>query len=153
MYIDFNRENDNNYISYNNNNNNNNNNNSWLIEYKNIKIFLQKFAFKIGLKKFKKVLKVQNTVSWKYVNSGVNNVISDLNREDIDETFYKKQLRKTNQKEFRVEKVIKRNAINYMLNRKAKIVLLTLGLIKIYSINEWMWNFNYIYLVMQQKQI
>ena len=54
MYIDFNRENNNNYISYN-NNNNNNNNHSWLIEYKNIKIFLQKITVKIGLKKFKKV--------------------------------------------------------------------------------------------------
>ena len=53
MYIDFNRENNNNYISYNNNNNNNNNNN-WLIEYKNIRMFLQKITFKIGLKKFKK---------------------------------------------------------------------------------------------------
>ena len=52
MYIDFNRENNNNYISY---NNNNNNNHSWLIEYKNIKIFLQKITVKIGLKKFKKV--------------------------------------------------------------------------------------------------
>ena len=50
MYIDFNRENNNNYISY-----NNNNNHSWLIEYKNIKIFLQKITVKIGLKKFKKV--------------------------------------------------------------------------------------------------
>ena len=51
MYIDFNRENNNNYISYNNNNNNDNN---WLIEYKNIRMFLQKITFKIGLKKFKK---------------------------------------------------------------------------------------------------
>ena len=38
---------------------------------------------------------------WTYVNS-------DLNGEEIVETFYKKDFRKTNQKEFRVEKVIKR---------------------------------------------
>ena len=33
-------------------------------------------------------------------------------------------------KEFRVEKVIKKKAINYMLNGKAMIILLTVGLIK-----------------------
>ena len=35
-------------------------------------------------------------------------VISDLNRKEIIETFYEKELQKTNQKRFRVEKVIKR---------------------------------------------
>ena len=35
-------------------------------------------------------------------------VISDLNGEEIVETFYKKELQKINQKEFRVEKVIKK---------------------------------------------
>ena len=34
--------------------------------------------------------------------------ISDLNDEEIVGTFYEKKLQKTNQKEFRVEKVIKR---------------------------------------------
>ena len=34
--------------------------------------------------------------------------ISDLNVEEIVGMFYKKELEKTNQKEFRVEKVIKR---------------------------------------------
>ena len=34
--------------------------------------------------------------------------ISDLNGEQIVGTFYKKELQKTNQKEFRVEKVTKR---------------------------------------------
>ena len=34
--------------------------------------------------------------------------ISDFNGEQIVGTFYKKELQKTNQKEFRVEKVIKR---------------------------------------------
>ena len=33
-------------------------------------------------------------------------------------------------KEFRVEKVIKEKAINYMLNGKSMIILLTVGLIK-----------------------
>ena len=35
-------------------------------------------------------------------------VISDLKEEKIVGTFYEKELQKTNQKEFRVEKVIKR---------------------------------------------
>ena len=44
--------------------------------------------------------------------------------------FYKKELQKTNQNEFRVEKVVKRKAINYMLDGKVMIILLTDGLIK-----------------------
>ena len=47
------------------------------------------------------IKKVKNTVPWTYVSS-------DLNGEEIAKTFYKKELQKTNQKEFRVEKVIKR---------------------------------------------
>ena len=35
-------------------------------------------------------------------------VISDLKEGEIVRTFYEKELKKTNQKEFRVEKVIKR---------------------------------------------
>ena len=44
---------------------------------------------------------VKNTVPWTYV-------INDLNGEEIIGTFYEKELQKTNQKEFRIEKVIKR---------------------------------------------
>ena len=46
--------------------------------------------------------KIKNTVSRTYV-------INDLNGEEIVRTFYEKGLQKTNQKEFRIEKVIKRN--------------------------------------------
>ena len=54
------------------------------------------------------------------------------------ERFKKKELRKTNQRDFRVEKKKERKkkkkekekAINYMLNGKAMIVLLIGGLIK-----------------------
>ena len=59
--------------------------------------------------------KVKNTLAWA-------NAISDLNGEEIVITFYKKQLQKTNQKEFRVENVIKRKGI-YMLNGKVMIIL------------------------------
>ena len=47
------------------------------------------------------IKKVKNTVPWTYV-------ISDFNVEEFIETFYEKELQKANQKEFRVEKVIKR---------------------------------------------
>ena len=47
------------------------------------------------------IKKVKNTVPWTYV-------INDLNGEEINGTFYEKELQKTNQEEFRIEKVIKR---------------------------------------------
>ena len=47
------------------------------------------------------MIKVKNTVPWTY---GIN----DLNGEEITGTFYKTELQKTNQEEFRIEKVIKR---------------------------------------------
>ena len=47
------------------------------------------------------IKKVKNTVQWTYV-------INDLNGEEITGTFYEKELQKTNQEEFRIEKVIRR---------------------------------------------
>ena len=47
------------------------------------------------------IKKVKNTVSWAYV-------ISDLNGEEIIEMFYENELQKTNQEDFRIEKVIKK---------------------------------------------
>ena len=47
------------------------------------------------------IKKVKNTVPWAHV-------IKDLNDEEITGPFYEKQLQKTNQEEFRIEKVIKR---------------------------------------------
>ena len=47
------------------------------------------------------IKKVKNTVPWIYV-------INDLNGEEIAGTFYEKELQKTNQEEFRIEKVIRR---------------------------------------------
>ena len=70
------------------------------------------------------ISKIKNTVSWTYV-------ISDLNDEEIAGRFDKKQFQKTNQKEFRIEKVIKRkgdklyvkwkgydNSFNSWINKK-----------------------------------
>ena len=42
----------------------------------------------------------------------------------------RKELQNRNQKDFRIEKVIKRKEINYMLNGKAMIIHLIDGLIK-----------------------
>ena len=47
------------------------------------------------------IKKVKNTVPWTYV-------INDLNDEEIKRTFYEKELQKTSQEEFRIEKVIRR---------------------------------------------
>ena len=47
------------------------------------------------------IKKVKNKVPWTYI-------INDFNGEEIIGTFYEKELQKTNLKEFRIEKVIKR---------------------------------------------
>ena len=47
------------------------------------------------------IKEAKNTVPWTYV-------ISDLNGEEIIGTFYEKELQKTKQNEFRIEKVIKK---------------------------------------------
>ena len=47
------------------------------------------------------ISEIKNTVPWIYV-------INDLNGEEVIRTFYGKELQKTNQKEFRIEKVLKK---------------------------------------------
>ena len=69
------------------------------------------------------IKKVKNTIPWTYV-------INDLNGEEIIGTFYEKELQKTNQEEFRIEKVIRQKEINFMLNGKIMIIHLIAGLIK-----------------------
>ena len=46
------------------------------------------------------IKKVKSTVPWTYV-------IHDLNGDEIIGTFYEKELQKTNQQKFRIEKIIK----------------------------------------------
>ena len=48
-----------------------------------------------------RVSKIKNTVPWTYV-------INDLNGGKIIGTIYEKEVQKTNQKEFRIEKIIKK---------------------------------------------
>ena len=47
------------------------------------------------------VNEVRNNVPWTYI-------INDLNGEKVIGTFYEKELQKTNQQEFRIEKVLRR---------------------------------------------
>ena len=47
------------------------------------------------------ISKMKNTVQWTYI-------INDLNGEETIGTFYEKELQKTNQQEFRIEKVLKK---------------------------------------------
>ena len=47
------------------------------------------------------ISKIKNTFPWAYV-------IHDLNGKEIVRTFFQKGLQKTNLKQFRIEKVIKR---------------------------------------------
>ena len=56
------------------------------------------------------IKKVRSTVLWTCI-------ISDLNREVIVGTLYKKQLQQKNQKEFRIEKVIKRKSDKLYVKR------------------------------------
>ena len=58
--------------------------------------------------------RIKNTVPWTYV-------INDLNGEEITGSFYEKELQKTNQKEFRIEKILKKkgdNSFNRWINKK-----------------------------------
>ena len=94
-------------------------------EYKNI--FAKEYVPSWSEKLFV-VNEIKNTVPWTYT-------MNDLNGKQIIGTFYEKELRKTNQKEFRIEKVLKRkgdklyvkwkgydNSFNSWINKKDIIV-------------------------------
>ena len=69
------------------------------------------------------ITKIKNTVQWTY---GIN----DLNGEEIIGSFYEKELQKTNQKEFRVEKVIKRHGVKLYVKWKGYDDSFMAGMIK-----------------------
>ena len=63
------------------------------------------------------IKEIENTVPWTYA-------INDLNGEEIIGTFYEKELQKTNQEEFRIEKVIKKKGNKlYVKLYQHKIIL------------------------------
>ena len=65
-----------------------------MLEYQNIKTFLQNFTFQIGLEKF----------FWLKMLT----ILFHVKDEEIFGAFYEKELQKTKEEEFRIEKVIKR---------------------------------------------
>ena len=93
-----------------------------MLEFVNTKVFLLKDTHHWCEEVFV-IKKVKNTVPWTYI-------INDLNGKVIIGRFYEKELQKTHQKEFRIEKVIKKRVINYMSNEKVMIIYLIVGLIK-----------------------
>ena len=79
--------------------------------------------FKVGdhvrISKYKNIFAKEYTPNWSeevFLVNKIRNtfpltyVINDLHGEEITGTFYEKELQKTNQKEFRIEKVIKRKS-------------------------------------------
>ena len=77
-------------------------------KYKNI--FAKGYAPKWSEEVFV-VIKIKNTVPWTYV-------VSDLNSEEIAGSFYEKELQKTSQEKFRIEKVLKRKGDKLYVNWK-----------------------------------
>ena len=69
-------------------------------EFQITKTFLLKDTLKIGQKKF--LLLAELKIQF------LGHVISDLNGEKVTGSFYDKELQKTNQEKFRIEKVLKR---------------------------------------------
>ena len=57
-------------------------------------------------------------------------MISDLNGEPITGSFYEKELQKTSQEKFRIEKVVKRKGDKLYVKWKWYVVVLIVGLIK-----------------------
>ena len=84
-----------------------------MIKYHDMKTVLQKPMLQ----------KVKNIVPQTYV-------IGELNGEEVIGTFYEKELKKTNQKVYRMEKVTKKKFKKYMISRNVMIIRLIAGQIK-----------------------
>ena len=100
-----------------------------------------KFNDHVRISKYKNIFAKGYVPNWSeevFIVNGIKNTvpstytISDLNGEKVIGTFYEKELQKTNQKEFRIEQVLKRkgdklyvkwkgydNSFNSWINKKA----------------------------------
>ena len=100
------------------------------------------------------ISKIKNKVPWTYV-------INDLNGDEIIKTSHEKELHKTNQDEFRIEKVIKRrgnklyvkwkgydSSFHSWIGKKRHCIILNHIIL-----SEETFMSKLIYLIMQQKQI
>ena len=84
-----------------------------MLGFQNIKNFLVKDILLI-VQKFLLYAKLIKLIPWTYV-------FSDLNGENVVATFDEKELQKTNQKEFGIEKIIKRKGNQLYFKWKAMI--------------------------------
>ena len=91
-----------------------------MLEYQNIKTFLQKFTFQIGLKMFS-WLKTLKTLWRGHMLWMILTVKKLLHR--FTKKNWKRQIKN-------ILECLREKVINYMLNGKAIIILLTVGLIK-----------------------
>ena len=94
-----------------------------LLEYQNMKIYLQEVMFQICLKKFLWLKKLKALC-----RGHVLLVI--LKAKKLLERFTKKICKKQSKKSLELKKCKKKKVIKYMLNGKATIIILTVGLIK-----------------------
>ena len=69
------------------------------------------------------ISKIKNTVPWTYA-------VSDFICEEITGSFYEKELQKTSQKEFRIEKVLKRKGNKLYVKWKEYVIVLIVGFTK-----------------------
>ena len=94
-----------------------------MLEFQNIKVFLQKDILQIGQRKFllSVKLKIQLLGHMLLVTWMVKKLLKD---------FMKKKLQKASQEKFRIEKVLKKKVINFMSNGEDMIIVLIVGLIK-----------------------
>ena len=69
------------------------------------------------------VKEIKNTVPWTYA-------VSDLNGDETVGSFFEKELQKTDQKEFRIEKVIKKKGDKFYVKWKGYNSSFNIGLIK-----------------------
>ena len=102
IYIDFNKENNKEGPTF------KVGDNGIISKYKNI--FAKDYPLNWS-EEFFVIKKNKNTVPW-------TSVVSHLNGEEIAGTFYEKELQKTNQKEFRVDKMIKRKSDKFYVKWK-----------------------------------
>ena len=98
-----------------------------------------KVSYRVSISKYKNSFVkgyTQNSSEEVFIISKINYIvpltypISDLNGEPVGGTFYKKELQKSSQEKFRIEKVIKRKYDNCTSNGKDRIIYLIVGLIK-----------------------
>ena len=90
-----------------------------LLEYQNIKTFLQKAMFQIGLKKFLLLKKLKTLCR--------GDMLLGILMEKLLEHFTKKNCKKQIKKSLELKKQQREKVINYILNGKATIICLIAG--------------------------